>query len=127
MHSLCRFQCYEQKGIRMSLYRILALPLTLLSSVVIANEYTSPIDNINVYSTELTTLTIQNFSSAVVEIDIHGNIFNLAPASGAQVNCSGYEQLELKMRHNDHEYFQVPCNSRVVISELFSNQYSKGE
>ena len=111
----------------MYLYRILALPFTLLSSVVIASEYTSPVDNINVYSTELTTLAIQNFSNGVVEIDIHGKIFNLAPASGAQLNCSGYKQLELQVRHNDHEYFQVPCNSRVVINESFTNQYAKGE
>lgn len=109
----------------MYLYSILALPLALLSSVVIAKEYISPIANINVYSTELTTLAIQNFSNEVVEIDIHGKIFNLAPASGAQFNCSGYKQLELLIRHNDHEYFQVPCNSRVVISESFTNQYTK--
>jgi len=110
----------------MYLYISLALSCALLSSPVLANEYSSPVSNINVSSTELTTLAIQNFSSEIIEIDIHGNIYNLAPASGAQVNCSGYKQLELQIRNNDHNYFQVPCDSLVVISELFTNQHTKG-
>jgi hypothetical protein len=109
----------------MNIYRTLALILTLLSSTAIANEYSSPVNNINIYSTDLTTLAIQNLSKEVVEIDIHGNTFYLVPASGAQLNCSSYEQLELQIKHNDHPYFQVPCNSRVIINEFFTNQYTE--
>lgn len=111
----------------MHIYRSLALILTLFSSTAIANEYSSPVNNVDIYSSELTSLSIHNFSSEIVEIDIHGSIFYLVPASGAQLNCYSYEQLELQFKHNDHEYFQVPCKSRVVISEYFTNQYSAGK
>ncbi len=106
------------------------LILGLLSSAVIANEYSSPVENVEVYKTELSTLStlsIQNLSNEKVKIDIYGEVFNLTPASGVKFECSGYANLELQIKNNDHGYFEVPCKSRVVISELFTNQYVQGE
>ena len=103
------------------------LILGLLSSAVIANEYSSPVKNVEVYKTELSTLSVQNLSSEKIEIDLYGKIFNLSPASGVKFECSGYENLELQIKNNDHGYFEVPCKSRVVITESFTNQYAQGE
>ena len=106
-----------------------ALILGLLSSDVIASEYISSIENIEVTKTDLLTLSIHNLSreKIEIEIDIYGETINLSPASGIQYECSEYEFLELKIRNNEHEYFEVPCRSRVVITESFTNQYKKGE
>jgi hypothetical protein len=103
------------------------LILGLLSSAVIANEYSPPIENVEVYKTELSTFSIQNLSNEEVEIDLYGETFNLTSASGVQFECSGYENLELQIKNNDHGYFEVPCKSRVVITESFTNQYVQGE
>ena len=103
------------------------LILGLLSTAVIASEYSSPVKNVEVYKTELLTLSIQNLSSEKIEIDLYGENFNLDPASGIKFECSGYEKLELQIKNNDHEYFEVPCKSRVVITESFTNQYVQGE
>jgi len=108
-------------------YRYLALVLALFSSSILANEVTSPIDNIHVYNTEQTSLVIYNFSSELVEIDIHGDILSLPPTSGAQFNCLSHTEVELRIEYNEHGFFQVPCSSRVVIDEAFTNQYSQGE
>jgi hypothetical protein len=74
------------------------LILGLLSSAVIASEYSSPVENVEVYSTELSTLSIQNLSSEKIEIDLYGETFNLTPASGVQFECSGYDNLELQIK-----------------------------
>lgn len=104
-----------------------ALILGLLSSAVIANEYSSPIKNVEVYKTDLSTLSIQNLSNEKVAIDLYGEAFSLSPASGIQFECLGYDYLELQIKNNDHEYFEVPCKSRVVFTESFNNQYEQGE
>lgn len=111
----------------MKLSRKSALILGLLSTAVIASEYTSPVKNVEVYKTELSTLSIQNLSSEEIEIDLYGEVFNLTPASGVKFECAGYTYLEIQIKNNDHEYFEIPCKSRLVITELFSNQYVKGE
>ncbi|MGR5461269.1 hypothetical protein [Vibrio alfacsensis] len=99
----------------------------LLSTAVSAIEYSIPLENIEVYKTELSTLSIQNLSSEKIEIDLYGENFKLAPASGVKLECSGYEELELQVKNNDHEYFEVACKSRVVFTESFTNQYAQGE
>ena len=111
----------------MKLSRKSALILGLLSTAVFANEYNSPLENVEVYKTELSTLSIQNLSSEKIEIDLNGENFNLDPASGVKFECSGYEKLELQIKNNDHEYIEVPCKSRLVFTESFTNQYAKGE
>lgn len=103
------------------------LILGLLSSAVIASEYSSPVENVEVFKTKSSTLSIQNLSNEKVEVDLYGETFNLSPASGIQFECSGYEHLELQIKNNDHEYFEIPCQSRVVITESFTNQYAQGE
>lgn len=104
-----------------------ALILGLLSTAVIASEYTSPLNNVDVYKSESSTLSIQNLSDEKIEIDIYGQHFNLIPASGVKFECAGYERLEIQIKNNDHEYFEVPCQSRIVINRSFSNQYKQGE
>jgi hypothetical protein len=103
-----------------------ALILGLLSTVVIASEYSSPIENVEVHKTGLSTLSIQNLSIEKVEIDLYGEGFNLESMSGVKFECSGYEKIELQIKNNEHEYFEVPCNSRVMITESFTNQYVQG-
>ena len=102
------------------------LTFGLLSFAVIGNEYSSPIENVTVYKTELSTLSIQNFSRENVEVDLYGEKFTLTPASGIQFECSSYENIELQVKNNVHDYFEIPCSSRVIFTELFSNQYPKG-
>ena len=103
------------------------LILGLLSSAVVANEYHSPVENVEVYKTELSTLSIHNLSHEKIEIDLYGETVNLPPASGVQFECLGYSNLELQIKNNDHEFFEVPCSSRVVFTESFYNQYTQGE
>jgi hypothetical protein len=111
----------------MKLIKKSALILGLLSSAVVANEYSSPLNNIKVFKTKSSTLSIQNYSNQNVEIDLYGEIFNLTAASGIQFECTGYDTLELQIKNNDHEYFEVPCMSRVVFTESFTNQYMQGK
>ncbi len=100
----------------------LLLILGLFASGVIASEYRAPIENIKVYKTELSTLSIQNLSNERIEVDIYGENFILDSVSGIQFECSGYENLELQIKNNDHDYFEVPCKSRVVFTDSFINQ-----
>ena len=94
----------------------------LLSINAFANEYIPPIENITVYKTDSPTLSIQNLSKDSVEIDIYGEYFNLTPSSGIKFECLGYENLELQIKNNIHDYFEVPCKSRVLITEQFTNE-----
>jgi len=103
------------------------LILGFLSSNLTANEYTSPLENVDVFNSELSTLSIQNLSAEKVEVELYGEDFVLSPESGLKFECSSYKNIELQFKYNDHEYFEVPCQSQVVISELFMNQYAQGE
>ena len=99
----------------------IALIIGLTSSIVFASEYNSPLDNVAVFDSELDTLSIQNFSSEKVEIDIYGELVDLPPASGVRFECENYENLELQIMGNNHDYFEVPCKSRVEFTESFRN------
>ena len=101
--------------------------VTVLSSTVVAGEYLSPIENVEVFISDASTLSVQNLSTEQVEIDLYGELFSLAPASGLQYECSGYDSLELIIKNNEHEYFEVPCQSRIVINATFANQLQQGE
>lgn len=113
-------------GVIMKLSYKSALFFGLLSSAVMASEPLSLIQNIDTFKTELSTLSIQNISSEKIEIDIYGETVSLLPASGIKFECSGYENIALQIKNNDHDFFEVPCQSRVVINESFKNQYSNG-
>lgn len=103
--------------------KFFSIMLGLFSTMVIADEGVSPVTNINVYQTEASKLTIHNLSNEDVNIDIYGEVLLLLPASGLQFECLGYESLELKIDNIEHDYFAVPCNSHVVINELFTHQF----
>lgn len=111
----------------MKLNSKIALILGLTSSVVFASEYKSPLDNVKVYDTELQTLSIQNLSDEKVEIEIYGKYLVLQPASGIKFDCESYDNLELQIKNNFNDYFDVPCKSRVVFSEFFANEIKQGE
>lgn len=108
---------------------ILALTLGLLSTAVIASEYNSPVKNIDVYEKDLPSLSIHNISNEEVQVDILGQVFSLIPLSGVSFECLVDDNLELQFKGSDslafknHPYFEVPCQSRVVINALFTNQY----
>lgn len=105
----------------------LILIVSCFSSFVIADENPSVIKNVDVFQTKDSTLSIQNLSIEDVKIEIYGEVLDLSPTSGIQFECSGYENVELQIKNNDHEYFEVPCQSRVIFNEVFKNQYSQGE
>ena len=103
------------------------LVLCLLSPTVFSTEYLSPVQNIQVTLTDSAALSIQNFSSEQVVFDIYGETIKLVPASGIQFECLGYETLELQIKNIDHDYFEIPCQSRVVIGESFTTELAQGE
>ena len=111
----------------MKLNSKLALFLGVLSFSVISSEHISPLENVNVFKTELSNLSIQNISSENIEVDLYGETFDLAPASGLRFECAGYKIIELQIKKNDHDFFEVPCNSRIVFTESFNNQFVTGE
>tara|TARA_Y100000588_G_scaffold253945_1_gene268465 strand:- start:842 stop:1177 length:336 start_codon:yes stop_codon:yes gene_type:complete len=104
-----------------------ALFLGLLSSSVLANDHISPLENVGVFETEEPMLSIRNYSDETVVIDIHGDNFQLTSGVNLLFNCSGYEFLQLEITNNDHEFFEVPCSSRVEFNESFKNQRTQGE
>ncbi|GAD90813.1 hypothetical protein VHA01S_056_00300 [Vibrio halioticoli NBRC 102217] len=104
-----------------------ALMLGVISSAALANEIVAPLDGVEVVITQLPTLSIQNISNETVSINIYGETLKLAPTSGVQYACKGYHDLELQVLNNDHDYFEVPCQSKVVFTELFKNQRKQGE
>lgn len=99
----------------------------VLSSAVVAGEYFSPIENVEVFISEASTLSIQNLSAEQVDIYLLGELFSLVPGSGLQYECSAYYSLELIIKNNEYEYFEVPCQSRIVINASFINQLKQGE
>ncbi len=90
-----------------------------------SNELNLPLNNINLFETNSATLSIQNLSNEMIELDIYGEALELAPTSGLLLNCSGYSYLDVQVKHNDHDYFEVPCNSHLVFNDSFSNQYKQ--
>jgi hypothetical protein len=96
--------------------------LGVVSTCVIANESSMPINDVTVSLTDYQTLSVQNLSKEKVQIDIYGNEFSLPPASGLTFECAGYPYLEIQVKGMVHDYFEVPCQSRVVFGETFNNQ-----
>ncbi|GLP95150.1 hypothetical protein [Paraferrimonas sedimenticola] len=72
------------------------------------------------------TLSIQNFSNNEIKVDIYGDLLVLPPASGVTYECLGYAYLELQLIGVEHDFFEVPCQSRVQIQESFSYNDSTG-
>ncbi|GAD80762.1 hypothetical protein [Vibrio ezurae] len=104
-----------------------AFIFAVISCAAFANDIEAPLDGVEVVTTQLPTLSIQNISNETVAIDIYGETLKLAPTSGIQYECKGYHDLELRVLNNDHDYFEVPCQSKVVFTELFKNQRQQGE
>ena len=105
----------------MSLKRA-ALLLGLVSSYSFAMDSTSVIKEVVVSKTDNSVLSIQNLSSTELLIDIYGKEFTIEPASGLSFECEGYSDLEIQLKNVVHDYFEVPCKSRVVFSENFNVQ-----
>jgi hypothetical protein len=114
-------------GVIMKLSSKSCLILGLFSSFVIANPPILSMENIEVNETDALTMSIQNLSNNMVSIDLYGEVIDVSPASGVQFECAGYENLEVQIIDNDHDYFEVPCKSRIVFTEDFTNQYQRGE
>jgi hypothetical protein len=103
------------------------LPLAvglLVSAVALAEDsFPSPIMNVDVHHTDCNYLSVQNLSIDTVKIDIYGEVFTVLPASGLSFDCKSYDSLEILFKNNVHDFFEVPCQSRVVINDRFQNQY----
>lgn len=91
-------------------------------NVAVAEEIITPIPNVEVHSTKSNKLSIQNLSYETIKIDIYGKELNLQPASGVTFQCEGYKYLEILFSDLVHDYFEVPCQSQVVINESFESQ-----
>lgn len=102
----------------MKLYRT-ALFFGLISLNVAAQDVFPPIENVSVSSTDSNTLAVHNFSASSVFIDIYGNKFEISASSGLSFQCEGYQQLEIQVQDLNHDYFETPCNSRVIFDENF--------
>lgn len=102
----------------MKIYSV-ALALGLLSLNAIAQEASLPIKNISLIDTTSDTLSVQNFADFPVVIDIYGKEFDIQPSSGLSFQCEGYTHLEIQVKDMIHDYFEVPCNSRVIFEENF--------
>ena len=85
----------------------------------------SPLNNVSVYKSDLPLLSIQNLSTDPTTIDIYGDVIQLKPMSGVNYQCNGYDSLELQFKHNIHDYFEVPCQSRIVIEPNFHNEFQE--
>lgn len=83
----------------------------------------SPIENIFVYHSKYSFLSVQNLSNEEVEIEIYDKELVLPPDSGIQFECAGYENLVLLVKYNLHGHFEIPCQSRVVIDTAFEHQF----
>jgi len=93
------------------------------SSVTIAADFPSSISNVDVFKTDSAKLSIQNLSQETVNIDVYGEVFELVPSSGLSFECAAYSDLELLFKDTVHDFFEVPCKSRVVINEHYQNSY----
>lgn len=102
----------------MKLYRLVFIPLLwLFSPVAISGEVLSPISYVDVFDSNNDSLSIKNISTKNVEIDIYGDVVMLSPASGVIFSCGAYSHLEFKFKDISHDYFEVHCQSKVVINE----------
>ena len=100
----------------------LAFAIGLIPLTAIAQDARPPLENVSVISTDLTTLSVQNFSGSPITIDIYGKESDIRPSSGLSFQCEGYTHLEILVKDMIHDYFEVPCNSRVIFEENFNIQ-----
>ncbi|MFV7782507.1 hypothetical protein ACNPKB_02305 [Shewanella marisflavi] len=100
----------------------LALAIGLIPLGAIAQDARPPLENISLISTDSPTLSVQNFSDSSISIDIYGKEFDIKTSSGLSFQCEGYTHLEILVKDMIHDYFEVPCNSRVIFEENFSIQ-----
>ncbi|HBC3483073.1 hypothetical protein [Vibrio alginolyticus] len=96
--------------------------LSFLSAAVIAGDNITPIQGVTVQQTQISNLSIQNHSENLVQVDIYGDEFTLGANSGVLYECAGYSHLEVQVKGIVHDYFEVPCSSQVIFTELFNAQ-----
>ena len=116
----------KQGGLKMFYRLVYCLSaLAFFSTASFAEERSSSIPFITVHQTEVKTLLLHNFSNEEVSISIYGEILLLPPASGSQFNCQGYSDIAVEFLRIEHDFFEIPCNSRMVIEASFTQQYSE--
>jgi len=103
------------------------LILGVSSSIVFAGDLASPIEYVEVFTTQQQKLSIKNLSNEKIEIDIYGRNVALPAYSIVKLNCESYSDLELQIKDYIHGYFEVPCQSSVIFTENFSNPLNKEE
>lgn len=105
----------------MKLNKIVLLSTLLLSTAALANSLSSPVKNIDVVKTTASHLSVQNLSDETVNVNIFGDEVKLSSGTGAAFDCKGYDELELVIGNGLHDFFEVPCQSKVIINESFKN------
>ncbi len=106
--------------------------ITLCLGIISLSAFANAADdlllkNIEINDTDVNILSIQNLSKEHIEIDIYGTILSLSPISGVNFDCVNNAYLELQVKNNNHDYFEVQCQSRVIFTENFTNEIKLGE
>ena len=95
----------------------LILCLSFLSSLTYANEQKSPVENISINQNNVNNFTIQNLSSVVFKVTIFSDDFNIKPNSGLIFECSDFHYVSLDIKEINHDFFEVPCQTTLVVEE----------
>ncbi len=105
----------------MKLSKLAFFSALFISTTALATSLHSPIENIDVVKSNADHLSVQNLSNETVKINIFGDEVELGAGTGAAFSCKGYDELELIIGDGIHDFFEVPCQSKVTINEAFEN------
>lgn len=95
----------------------------MTAGAAMADSLASPIANISVTETKNNHHSIQNLSPYTTSFEVNGELISLKPSSGVSLDCKFYSELELIIKNVEHDYFVVPCQSKVVIQPTFKIKY----
>jgi len=105
----------------MKIYSVILLISIIISSAV-ANDYKSQVANIEVSKSNGKSLSIQNLSVENVEFYILGKEFILKPITGLSYLCIDYETIVLEFKNINHDFFEIPCQSNILINKTYSEK-----
>ena len=111
------------KGFKMKKLALFAAVFIMDVEAAMAKNLTSPIANIMVTETTNSQHSIQNLSPYTTSFEINGELITLKPSTGVSLDCKFFSELELIVKNVEHDYFVVPCQSKVVLQPTFKIKY----
>lgn len=102
---------------------LFAAVLMMDVGAAMAKNLTSPVANIMVIETTNSQHSIQNLSPYTTSFEINGELITLKPSTGVSLDCKFFSELELIVKNVEHDYFVVPCQSKVVLQPTFKIKY----